>query len=63
MATDWELMQLLQGFTGSLVEEIQWSWKERERGGGGKKGEVLINAKLISFLRCDFEAGIIHVVI
>lgn len=62
MAMDWELMQLLQGFTGSLVEEIQWSWKERERG-GGRKGEVLINVKLISFLRCDFEAGIIHVVI
>lgn len=47
MATDWELMQLLQGFTGSLVEEIQWSWKERERGGGGE-GKSL-NQREINF--------------
>lgn len=48
MATDWELMQSWQRFTGSLVEEIQWSWRERERG-EGREREILINAKLISF--------------
>lgn len=32
-------------------------------GVGKREGEVLINAKLISFLWRDIEAGIIHVVI